>query len=178
MATKFFQQKTVTATHSVRYVHSFSINLSMEKIDLYQWVTGMTDTDYQSYATAHKAMGSYTRDGVFIMTNVENIGNETIFQRYELKYHSPYHVQFYSPASTAYVLRWFPVRVGVPWEMVLRPVSPGRCELICLIGADFPNGFVKAMAWMNGLGGFFLKRHLKREGRAFARDIEGKFNKA
>jgi hypothetical protein len=32
-------------------------------------------------------------------------------------------------------------------------------------------------AFINGLGGLFLRRHLKEEGEAFARDIEQKFRK-
>lgn len=175
MTQQLLQQKTTSGKYSARYSQRFLINLPMEKINLHQWVTGITDADYQSYATAHKMLSSFYRDGVFFMNNVENIGNEIIIQHYELKYHSSYQVQFYSPYSMAYVLRWFPAKVGVPWEMLLRPVSANSCELVCLIGADFPNRFVQAAAWINGLGGFFLNRHLKQEGKAFVKDIERKF---
>jgi len=34
---------------------------------------------------------------------------------------------------------------------------------------------LKIAAWISGLGGFFLKKHLKKEGVAFAGDIESKF---
>lgn len=112
---------------------------------------------------------------MFYTINVENIGNETIVQHYELKYHTASHVQFYSPNSVAYIMRWFPATVGVPWEMQLRATSGNTCELTCMIGADFPNLFLKLGAWLNGFGGFFLKRHLQQEGNAFAKDIEKKF---
>jgi hypothetical protein len=43
------------------------------------------------------------------------------------------------------------------------------------VGVDFPNVLLKAAAWLNGLGGLFLRRHLNKEGKAFAKDIEQKF---
>lgn len=175
MTQLFIRPKTVKTKFAVRYVSSFPIHLPIEKVDLYRWVTEMSDADYQMYSPGHKAMSSYFKDGVFFMNNVENIGNETIIQHYELKYHSPYHVQFYSPKSIAFVLRWFPAKVGVPWEMNLQSLSENSCQLTCMIGADFPNLFLKIASWCNGLGGFFLKRHLQIEGNAFASDIERKF---
>ncbi len=178
MAKKLFQQKTPDTKYSSRYVQSFLINLPAEKIDLYKWVTGMTDADYASYSPAHKAMGSFSKNNVFYMKNVENIGTETIVQNYEMKFHAPNHVQFYSPNSKAYMLRWFPVTVGVPWELYIQPVSAKVSRLICMIGTDFPNLALKTGAWFSGFGGLFLQKHLKKEGNAFARDIEEKFKTA
>ncbi len=147
----------------------------MEKIDLYKWVTGITDANYTSYSTAHKAMGVFFRDEVFYMNNVENIGLETMIQHYVLKYSAPNHLQFYSPQSIAYMMRWFPVKVSVAWELYLQPVSANSCRLICLIGVDFPNLLIKTGGWLSGFGGMFLRKHLKEEGSAFARDMEVKF---
>lgn len=175
MKIQLSNQKTLQKQNSIRFSASFSINLPVEKIDMYQWVTGMTEEDYLAYSTAHQAMGSSFKNGTFHTVNVENVGNETLIQHYELKYHSPSHVQFYSSRTKAYILRWIPAIVGVPWEMQVRPMSPSTSELVCLIGVDFPNIFLKMGAWFNGLNGLFLKRHLNHEGLAFARDIEKKF---
>jgi hypothetical protein len=60
--------------------------------------------------------------------------------------------------------------------MQIRPVSKDTCELVCLVGADYPNALLKAASWLNGLGGLFLKKHLRKEGKAFAKDIEQKFS--
>jgi len=159
----------------MRVTRNFKISLPKEKIDLYRWVTEMTDADYTSYARGHKAMGSYFKDGRFFMTNVEMIGNEMIVQKYALQENQPDRVRFYSENTTAYILRWFPAVVGVPWEMSLRAKGSDRCDLVCTIGADFPNLTTAIGAFINGLGGLFLRKHLREEGKAFARDIERKF---
>jgi hypothetical protein len=67
--------------------------------------------------------------------------------------------------------------VGVPWEMQIRPVSQNTCEFVCMFGIDYPNWLLKTVFSVYGLGGLFLKRHLKKEGIAFAKDIEKKFRK-
>ncbi len=163
--------------YGVRYVESFSISLPAEQIDLYKWIVEMTEPDYKSYSTAHVAMNSYFENGVLFMTNVENIGTDMVVQHYELKNHSAQHVQLYSAKSEAFIMRWFRVIVGVPWEMQIIPKSSDTCELICLVGADYPNLFIKTAAWLNGLGGTFLSKHLSKEGKAFANDIERKFRR-
>jgi len=175
MTSKLFQQKSLDTKYSARCVASFPINLASEKIDLYKWVTEMTNADYGSYSKAHLAMGSFFKDGKFCMMNVENIGNETLVQHYELEFHAPNHIQFYSSRTKAYVMRWFPAKVGVPWEMQIIATSATTSEFTCIIGADFPTLFLKVAAWLNGFGGTFLHRHLLEEGKAFANDIEKKF---
>jgi hypothetical protein len=167
--------RTPNTKFGIRHLASFPIDLPANKIDLYKWLIEMQHTDYISYSRSHIAMGSFFKEGVFNTVNVENIGNETIVQRYALEYHSSDHVQLYSSKTSAYVLRWFPATVGVPWEMKIRPVSANTSELVCLIGADFPSAFLKIAAWCNGFGGYFLRRHLHQEGKAFATDMEEKF---
>jgi hypothetical protein len=175
MKASLTNQKSPGTKYDVRYVENFAINLPAEQIDMYKWIVEMTESDYKSYSAAHIAMNSFFKDGILFMTNVENIGTDMVVQHYELKFHTAEHVQLYSAKSDAYIMRWFPVFVGVPWEMQIRPASKNTCELICLVGADYPNLFLKVAAWLNGLGGTFLKKHLKKEGKAFAKDIEEKF---
>ena len=159
----------------VRFIESFAINLPIEKIDLHQWFINMNDLDYRSYSSAHKAIGSYIREGRFYMTNVENVGIDTIIQNYELKSHSATRVKLYSPRSKAYIMRWAPVFVGVPWELSVSRVSATTSSLTCMIGVDYPNVMIRIAAWVNGLGGLFLRQHLRKETKNFALDIERKF---
>jgi len=177
MKAGLINQQSSDTKYCVRYVDRFAINLSAKQIDLHKWITEMTESDYLSYSPAHIAMNSYFKDGMLFMTNVENICTDLVVQHYELKFCDTAHVQLYSARSDAYILRWVPVIVGVPWEMQISPTSTNTCELVCLIGADYPNLFLKAAAWLNGLGGWFFKKHLSREGRAFAKDIEQKFRR-
>lgn len=175
MKARLTNQKSPDTKYGVRYVESMSINLPADQIDLYKWIVEMTESDYRSYSPAHFAMNSYFKNGALFMTNVENIGTDMIVQHYELKYQSAEHIQLYSAKSEAYIMRWVPAIVGVPWEMQIRPLAKNSCELVCLVGVDYPNPFLKVAAWLNGLGGTFLKMHLRKEGKAFAKDIEEKF---
>ena len=159
----------------MRLSRTFPIDLPLARIDMYRWVTEMTQPDYEAYSTAHKAMGSGFRQGVFFMVNVELIGTDMLQQHYQLLEHSASHVKFYSPATRGYIYRWVPVTFGVPWEMTLRETSAETCELHCVIGADFSARWLFAAAWLNSLGFYFLRRHLADEGVAFARDLERKF---
>jgi len=177
MANNFLERKTQDTRHCARYVKSFPVNLPVKKIDLYHWVREMTDADYTSFSTAHKAMCSFVKGNVFYMKNVENIGIETLIQHYELKYHAANHVQFYSPRSKAYIMRWFPATIAVPWELYVRPSSATCSLLTCMIGVDFPGITLKTASWLSSFGGLFLRKHLDKECKAFALDIEQKFNR-
>ena len=159
----------------MRVSMTFPVNLRIDQIDMYRWVTDMTSADYQSFARAHTAMGSFFQGNRFFMVNVECIGSDLLVQHYELMEHSPAHVKFYSPRTTGYIYRWFPVTFAVPWEMTVRSVSDRTCELVCTVGADFPSPWLWIVAWANGLGFSFIRRHLAVEGAAFAMDIERKF---
>lgn len=159
----------------MRASRAFQVNLPIERIDMYRWVTEMTSDDYASFTPAHKAMGSFFDGSRFFMVNVECIGGDMLVQHYELIEHSKSHVRFYSRRTEGYVFRWFPVTFSVPWEMTLRSISSSSCELACTIGADFRSSLLRAVAWVGGLGSLFLRRHLAAEGFAFARNIERKF---
>ncbi len=43
------------------------------------------------------------------------------------------------------------------------------------VSQDFPSRLLAIVAWANGLGSLFLRRHLATEGAAFAKNIETKF---
>lgn len=160
----------------MRMTKKFKMQIAAGNVNLYKWVTEMTPAEYESFSKGHKAMGSYFEDGEFYMVNVENMGNEMIVQHYQLKEHTEDHLRFYSDRTEAYICRWIPAIVGVPWEMKITPIDNHSCELSCTIGADFPSRLLAFAAWINGIGGFFMRKHLADEGEKFAKDIEKKFN--
>lgn len=159
----------------MRMTKKFKMQIAADNVDLYKWVTEMTPAEYESFSKGHKAMGSYFEDGKFHMVNVENMGNEMIVQHYQLKEHTKDHLRFYSDKTKAYIMRWFPAVVGVPWELTVTPIDKHSCEFTCTIGADFPSRVLAIAAWINGCGGFFMRKHLADEGWKFAKDIEKKF---
>jgi hypothetical protein len=159
----------------MRVSKDFPVNLPVDSIDMHRWVTEMTSEDYESFAPAHKAMGSFFRGAEFLMVNVECIGSDLVVQHYQLTESSKSHVRFYSPRTTAYIYRWFPVTVGVPWEMSVRSTAEHSCRLSCTVGVDYPSRLLAIIAWLNGVGSLFLTRHLATEGAAFAKNIETKF---
>ena len=158
----------------MRVTRSFAVNLPIGRIDMYRWLTEMTSEDYESYAPAHKAMSSFFQGSRFFAVNVESIGVDLLIQHYELVNHSQSHVTLLSRSTEGFVFRWFPVTIGVPWDMRLQSTSSRTCELTCTIGADFNSPLLAALAWLKGTR-FFLNRHLAVEGSAFAKDIERKF---
>lgn len=168
--------KAHTGKYSDRYVASFPINLAAEQIDLSQWMSEMKASDYISYSPAHIAMNSYVKDNVLFATNVENIGTDQIVQHYEMTYESKDHLLLHSAESDVYIMKFVPVSVGVPWEMQIRPVTENTCEFVCMFGIDFPNAFLQTVYKFYSLNGTFLRKHLTKEGIAFARDIEQKFS--
>jgi hypothetical protein len=167
-----YKERRITMKISKR----FKMNVSAEKVDLYEWVTKMTPSDYVSFSKSHKAMGSYFKDGCFYMVNVETMGNEMIIQNYKLIEHRRDYTKLYSDKSRAFVWRWFPATVGVLWEMKVIPTGRKSSELECTIGADFSTALLACAAWINGIGGLFMRQHLNDEGLSFAKDIESKFS--
>jgi hypothetical protein len=167
--------KAVNTKYADRYIAGFPINLPAEQIDLRKWFVEMLETDYTSYSPAHIAMSSYFKDGILYTTNVENIGTDQIVQHYTMRYDAKDHLLLQSTESNVYIMRFVPISVGVPWEMQIRPVTENTCEFICMFGIDYPNRLLQIVFSLYGLGGLFLKKHLKREGIAFAKDIEQKF---
>ncbi|PZR08743.1 MAG: hypothetical protein DI539_22550 [Flavobacterium psychrophilum] len=169
-------QKALQTKYADRYVAAFPINLPAEQIDLSKWFREMMQTDYVSYSPAHIAMNTFTKDGILYSTNVENIGLDQIVQHYSMRYETKSHILLHSSKSDVYIMRYVPVSVGVPWEMQIRPVTENTSEFTCMFGIDYPNRLLKTVFSFYGLGGIFLKKHLKREGVEFAKDIERKFS--
>lgn len=160
----------------MKLTRSFTVPLPKERIDLYRWVTEMTSADYRSYAPrAHRCLGSHHEQGRLHVACIETIGNELLQHVYVLRNHRADWLDFYSPASRAYVLRWFPATVGVAWTLRIDPIDATSSLLTCSIGVDFPNALVALGAYANSLGFLFLRRHLAEEGAAFAEDLGFKF---
>lgn len=149
------------------------INISLSKIDIYEWLKNLTSEDYESFSEAHIAMGKYEDELGLRLVNVEDIGGGLITQYYYFNKAEKKHVILHSDRSLVLVLHWIPVKVKVPWEMaVIR--EHDKTYLTCTIGAIFPNKFLELAAKSMFLG-YFLRRHLKEECQSFVQDLEKKY---
>ena len=53
-----------------------------DRIDLAQWLSTMSDRDYQVCSRGHRAAGTFPEGGTFGMVNVESIGGHLLIQHY------------------------------------------------------------------------------------------------
>jgi hypothetical protein len=61
------------------------INHPADRINLAQWLSTMTDREYQACSRAHRAAGTFREGGTFGMVNVESIGGHLLVQHYYSK---------------------------------------------------------------------------------------------
>ena len=107
---------------------SASISAPMEKIDLPAWCFGLPDAEYQGCSPAHVATGATTaRDGRRMAINVEVIGGVPVVQHFvETVAEKPHLVlksvsDLFTPAGRT--------KINVMWELSVKPLGTGRCEL-------------------------------------------------
>lgn len=110
---------------------SFSaiINAPIEKIDIPAWCFSLPDHEYQGCSPAHFAAGATTsRDGKRMSINVEVLGGVPMVQHYVERVAEPDHLVLDSVSDL-----WTPTgrtTILVMWELTVKAVGPGKCELI------------------------------------------------
>ena len=107
---------------------SASINAPLERIDLPAWCFSLPDVEYQGCSPAHVATGATTtRDGRRMAINVEVIGGVLMVQHFvETVGEKPHLVlksvsDLFTPAGRT--------KINVMWELSVKPLDAGRCEL-------------------------------------------------
>ncbi len=157
---------------------SVNINVPADKVDLYDWVTNVTEKEYQSFAPAHRAIGLYRESerGKQGMVNVESIGGNLLVQHYIIKIGEKNHLLLYSKNTLLYLLHLVPINIGVKWEMKITESSKDTSTFTCVVSIDYPS---KALKWGAVLlaGPYFVNRHTQKESLGFAKDMERKFTK-
>jgi hypothetical protein len=153
----------------MRFSHEVSIPLSKDRVNLADWLFGLSEKDYAAAARGHLALGIVgcaKRSG---MVNVESIGGALIIQHYSTRLAEQHHVTMLSKASRAYLLHIFPVDIGVIWDMQIMDDGPQTCRFRCAIELDFPP-VVQILGYFMGAP-LFARRHLIEETHGFSRDI-------
>lgn len=154
--------------------YSTTIQLPVEKIDLYKWLVNLSEKDYKSCAKGHRAIGLFKNENREGMVNVESIGGNLLIQHYSIITKEKDNMFLRSERSDAYLSHLIRVRVSVEWKMKVVYKDEQSCTFTCEIGTSYPN---KALALAGKLSAvnYFLRKHLNEEGKNFAKNIKLKF---
>lgn len=154
--------------HTARTV----IDRPADRIDLAQWLSTMTDREYQACSRAHRGAGALREGKIFGMVNIESIGGHLLVQHYLAREAAANRVLMHSANTRVYILHVFPATIEVSWSLAIQPKGRDRAELACTVEALMAKPL--AIIASSGLLPLFLKWHVEEETARFAADIERK----
>jgi hypothetical protein len=141
-------------------------------LDLEHWLFSMSDDDYQRAAAQHRALGTFSEDGVRGMVNVEVMGHALLIQHYKQVAAGPSYVRMRSERSQAYLMHLYPVIVAVTWTMQIAPAGNDASTFTCSVDVDMPP-VLRLLARVTGVTAA-IRRHTRLETIGFAADIARK----
>ncbi len=147
-----------------------------DRIDLTQWLSNLSDRDYQACSHAHRAAGTFREDGVLGMVNVESVGGSLLVQHYLATKFTPNHVVMRSRATRVYVSHLFPATIEVIWTLDVEPRDGRSALLRCTVETRMP-WLLTALSTLSLLP-LFLQRHTHEETLGFAADMSRKIEAA
>jgi hypothetical protein len=159
-------------TQSVTRSSQAVIDHPADRIDLAQWLSTMTDREYQACSRAHRAAGTFREGGTFGMVNVESVGGQLLVQHYLAKEAAADRVLMHSPETRVYVLHVVPAKIEVIWTLEVKPRDAKSANFTCTVETRMP-----AMLGLVGFAGLlplFLRWHVEEETAKFAADIARK----
>ena len=159
-------------TLSVKRSSQAVIDQPADRIDLAQWLSTMTDREYQACSRAHRAAGTFREGGTFGMVNLESVGGQLLVQHYIAKEAAADRVLMHSPETRVYVLHVVPATIEVIWTLEVEPRDAKSATFTCKVETRMPPllGYVGFL----GLLPLFLRRHVEEETGKFAADITRK----
>lgn len=148
------------------------IDQPAEKINLIQWLSTLSDLDYQACSRAHRAAGTFRQEGVLGMVNVESVGGNLLIQHYLAARAEPNHVVMRSANTRVYVNHLLPATIEVIWTVAVEPRDAGSAHFSCSVETRMPPilGILSTVALLP----LFLGRHTREETQGFADDIARK----
>jgi hypothetical protein len=152
-----------------------TINHPADRIDLAEWLSTLTDQDYQSCSRSHLAAGTYRDTGGWGMVNVESIGGHLMVQHYRAGPSLPHRVVMRSDKTRVYALHLVPVAVEVVWIQEIEPRDDRTATYRCTVEVRMSRILDLAVRLM--LLPTFLRRHIAEETVLYARDIGAKVGK-
>ena len=111
--------------HSSRTV----IDHPADRIDLAQWLSTMTDREYQSCSRSHRAAGTFREGNTFGMVNVEAIGGHLLIQHYFAKEATANRVLMHSTNTRVYILHVVPATIEAAAALPARARRGGDTQV-------------------------------------------------
>ena len=118
------------------------INAAVDAIDIPGWLFGLHDAEYQRCSPAHvAAAATASDDGRRMSINVETIGGFLMVQHYVEEHAARDHCLLASTSDLLTPTGW--TKVGVFWELSIRPTAKNRCELTNHVGVRSTPEFIR-----------------------------------
>jgi hypothetical protein len=143
-----------------------------DDIDLAQWLSTMTDREYQACSRSHRAAGTFREGKTFGMVNVESIGGHLLVQHYLARTAAANHVVMHSTDTRVYIMHVIPATIEVIWTLGVEPKDGQSAEFSCSVEARMPP-LLRLVASL-ALLPLFLRWHVEEETVKFATDIKRK----
>jgi hypothetical protein len=156
----------------MKSTYQAEINHPASRIDLMEWLSTLSDRDYQACSRSHRAAGTFREAGTLGMVNVESIGGHLLVQHYLAVKTAPNHVVMHSKNSRVYVMHLVPATIEVIWTLQIERKDSQSCVLHCTVETRMPV-FLNFVATL-GLLPLFLRWHVEEEAPLFARDMARK----
>jgi hypothetical protein len=143
-----------------------------ERIDLMEWLTNLSDREYQACSPGHRAAGVFRENGTLGSINVESVGGHLLVHHYLDENSRSDHVVMHSRNTRVYVMHLVPATIEVIWTLDVVRRDSTTSVFRCTVETRIPTllGLFAAV----GLLPLFLRWHVEGETPLFARDIARK----
>ena len=155
---------------------SFTLPLKVpwEKINLEEWLYGISSEQYRAFSKKHIAMGRSIENLTDTLINVEKVCSCLMIHHYTPQYLGKERVELYSDNTEGYFFGIIPVKFSVSWDMLVKPKTKAESEFTCNIEVE-----LKTLKFMDYMGRWYvmplLNRHNREETPNFVKSIEDKF---
>jgi hypothetical protein len=150
------------------------VPMNAEKLNLSQWLFGLSDTEYQDCSRSHIGAGaSVLPNGKQTSVNVESVGGHLMVQHYIPEISTPHHIQLVSH-SDCWLFRLWYVQIKVTWDIKLVSQSDQTAVFQNEVVVEHPSLVMNVLTKLV-LGQLFLERHNKEETPLFAKNLFSKF---
>lgn len=155
------------------------IHAPLEKIDISEWLFGLSSADYAGCAEGHQsAAQGRLPSGKRVSINVEYVAGFFMVQHYIETLSEKDRVRVISPNTLLWLNDKDYVELEITWELAIKKIDTDSCLLTCtVISASANESFIKASHELNKNSDPSqtpFQLHINEETPLFARDIEGK----